>query len=186
MDGELCRVFLNHLGVGLDLTSLWKLSRSGSQTGDFNAFEEGVASAISVNPRKLDLLLVWAQEHFHTVGSSPLGDGDLQLLHQQFDDLVYLLVNDELGSFVYLGLLEIDHDEPASTSDASERHHARWVDPHARAHRNSQVGHTVQSEAFHHDLWLEALTKVDICVLKLAAAARGFTNAASQVRLVFE
>lgn len=184
LDGELGRVFLDHLGVGLDLISLWELSRSGRQPSDFNAFEEGVASTIRINSRKLDLLLVWAHEDLHTVGPSPLGDGDLQLLHQQFDDFIHSLVNLELGSHVYLGLLEVDHDELASIGDASERHHARRVDPHARTHRNSQVRDAVQCEAFHQNLSLEVLAEVDNRILKLTAAAWGVANAASQVSLV--
>ena len=42
----------------------------------------------------------------------------------------------------------------------------------------------MQSEAFHQDLSFEVLAKVDNRILKLTAAARGVTNAASQVSLV--
>ena len=181
LDGELGRVFLDHLGVGLDLTSLWELSRDRSQPSDFNAFEEGVASTIRVNPCKFDLLLVWAHEDLHTVGPSPLGDGELQLLHQQFDDFIHSLVNLELRSLIYLGLLEVDHDEPASIGDASERHHARRVDPHARTHRNNQVRDAVQCEAFHKNISLETLAEVNNRILKLTTAAWGVANAACQV-----
>ena len=184
LDGELCRLFLNHLGVGLDLAPLWELSRGGSQPSDFDVFEESIASTIGVNSCKLDLLLVLAHENLDAVGPSPLRNGNLQLLHKHFDDFIHSFVNHELGSLVYLGLLEVYHDEIASIGDAGERHHARWVDPHARAHRNSQVRDTVQSEAFHQDLSFEVLAEVDNRILKLTAAARGVTNAASQVSLV--
>ena len=185
MDGELGRVLLDHLRVGLDLTSLWELSRGWSQPSDFNTFEEGVASTIRVNSRKLDLLLVWAHEDLHTVGPSPLGDGDLELLHQQFDDFIHSLVNRELGSLVYLGLLEVDHDELASIGDAHERHHARRVDPHARTHRNNQVRDGVHCEAFLQNLSLEILTEVDHRILKITTAAWSVTNSASQVSFRF-
>ena len=78
LDRELVKILLlNNLRVRLDLASLWELSGSWAHTSHFDIFEECVAGAVTVNSRKLDLLLVIAEEDLHTVGPSPFGDGDL-------------------------------------------------------------------------------------------------------------
>ena len=112
-------LLLNDLSIGLDLVSLRELSSGRAHSRHFNAFEEGVAGAIRIDSRKLHLLLIVAKEDLHVVGPSPVGNGEIQLLHEQLDDFVDSLVNNEVGSIINLGPLEVDHDEPASIGDAT-------------------------------------------------------------------
>ena len=107
LDRELSNVLLlNSLRVGLDLASLRELGKTGfAHARDFNILEQGVAGTFGVNSRKLHLLLICAEEDLHAVGPAPLRNGHLQLLHEQPDDFVHSLVNDELRRCVNFGLL---------------------------------------------------------------------------------
>ena len=96
-----------------------ELSSGGAHSRHFNAFEEGVAGAIPIDSRKLHLILIVAKKDLHAIGPSPVGNGDIQLLHEQLDDFVHSLVNNEVGSTINLGPLEVNHDEPAAIGEAS-------------------------------------------------------------------
>ena len=80
------------------------------------------------------MLLIVAEEDLHAVGPPKVGDGEVQLLHEQFHDLVHPFMDDKRCKPVHLRLLEINHDKLSTILDALEGHVAGWCDTHTGTH----------------------------------------------------
>ena len=88
-------LLLNVLGVRLHLTrSLRELLGCRRHSSDSNAFEQRVAGAVCIYTCELHLLFIVTKEDFHAVGPSKVRDGELKLLHEQFNHFVHPLMND--------------------------------------------------------------------------------------------
>ena len=124
-----------------------------------------------------------AERNLEAVRSAEVGDGHLELSHEELNDFVDSLVDNEVGSLVELSLLEVDHHKLSSVEFRAKRHLASGVYPHARSHGDAEVGHGVESKALVEDFRHEVLAEVDDGVLEFALAAWGVANAACSVLL---
>lgn len=78
-------------------------------------------------------------------------------------------------------LLQVDDDDFASVWNAAKRHLTGWVDSHAGAHAEAQIGLGTLIEAKLEDVFSQVLSEVDDGVSKSASTSWSVTDATSLV-----